>query len=270
LQCQAPPQKPLKRVVPSHIKKNCLKTRSYILKFCAHNNSKGYKTLVSQPKIPHNCFGLSAHNEVTPVALHPLSDSDDLPQKPKQGRPKKKIRATENVNVRMTETEKAELQKRTQSLYTSDSHLVKAAAIHSNLHTLRRLLYTKEAMPDELKLRLEVKDDPGKPHHLKVMLFHYPKFNGYIERFDFYTQRRRLQLIFGQNQIYEFTDDIDESIASHLINSNKILVVLMDQHMLLHQDEMYFAPLVLYKTPSILYTVPDYMTRLPSENWEKF
>ncbi len=85
----------------------------------------------------------------------------------------------------MTEAEKAELQKRTQSLYTSDAHLVRAATIHSNRHTLKRLLSTEDVVPDDLLLRLEVKNDPGKAHDLKVMLFHYPKFKGLISRFEF-------------------------------------------------------------------------------------
>jgi hypothetical protein len=204
------------------------------------------------------------------VALHPPSDSDDLPQKPKQGRPKKKIRATENVNVRMTETEKAELQKRTQSLYTSDSHLVKAATIHSNRHTLKRLISSEEAMPDELSLRLEVKIALGQPYHEKVVMYHYPKFKSLISRFEFYLTGKRLQMIFARNQIYEFVDDIEEDIAIALMQCNKILVILEDEHMMDEQGEWYFAPLVLYKTPSLLYTVPDYMTRLPSEHWEKF
>ncbi len=115
-----------------------------------------------------------------------------------------------------------------------------------------------------------MKNDPGKAHDLKVMLFHYPKFKGLISRFEFYLQGRRLQMVFARNQIYEFTDNIDEEIVEHLLNSNKILVVLMDQHMILHRDEMYFAPLIIYRTPSILYSVPDYMTRLPSDNWKQF
>jgi hypothetical protein len=204
------------------------------------------------------------------VALHPPSDSDDLPQKPKQGRPKKEIKATENVNVRMTETEKAELQKRTQSLYTSDSHLVKAATIHSNRHTLKRLISSEEAMPDELSLRLEVKIALGQPYHEKVVMYHYPKFKSLISRFEFYLTGKRLQMIFARNQIYEFVDDIQDLIAAALMNSNKILVILEDEHMMDEQGERYFAPLVLYKTPSLLYTVPDYMKEYPSEHWEKF
>jgi hypothetical protein len=125
-------------------------------------------------------------------------------------------------------------------------------------------------VPDDLLLRLDVKKDLGKAHHLKVMLFHYPKFKGLISRFEFYLQGRRLQMVFARNQIYEFTDNIDEEIVEHLLNSNKILVVLMDRHMILHRDEMYFAPLIIYRTPSLLYSVPDYMIRLPSDNWKQF
>lgn len=188
----------------------------------------------------------------------------------KRGRPKKEKIAQKNLNVRVTEDQKLELQKRSQIFFTSDSQLVKDATIKSNLHTLKRLLSTEDVVPDDLLLRLDVKKDPGKAHHLKVMLFHYPKFKGLISRFEFYLQDRRLQMVFARNQIYEFTDNIDEEIVEHLLNSNKILVVLMDQHMILHRDEMYFAPLIIYRTPSILYSVPNYMTRLPSDNWKQF
>jgi hypothetical protein len=146
----------------------------------------------------------------------------------------------------------------------------KAVTIHSNRHTLKPLLSSQDVMPDELSLRLEVKKDPGQPYHEKVVMYHYPKFKNLISRFEFYLTGKRLQMIFARNQIYEFVDDIQDVIVAALMNSNKILVILEDEHMMDDQGELYFAPLVLYKTPSILYTVPDYMTRLPSEHWETF
>lgn len=183
---------------------------------------------------------------------------------------KKKSKDYKRFSMRIKEQERDTLEKRSQKLYIAGGDLLKRAGIKSNEHTLKRLLSTKEAMPDELHLKLDAKHAPGELWHRKVVLFHYPKFDGRISRFEFYLKGRRLQLIFDRSQIYEFVDDVDPVIAECLLDCNKILVVLMDEHMTLPQDEMYFAPLIIYKTPSLLYSVPDYMMRIASDTWQEF